>query len=351
MAATIKDIAGMTGLGLATISKYLNGGNVRPENKVAIKMAIEELDYSVNETARSLKSKRSYAIGVVLPEINNSFFMQLLTEMEHVFKMDNYVIVISDCRDDKTLEAESVKLLLNKGVAGIISFPIGRNSKYLKPAFEKGVPVMLVDRTIPDLGGKVDSVTIDNAAVSREATELLIKNGHRNIGAIAGPRDAYTSECRLQGYRETLEKHGIPVRDDNIVQTDFTTESALNGLKRLIEKRGDDITAVFALNHSVTLGALMGIRAMGLKVPDDISFIGFDSMDWAKINVPALTIVEQPIKSIGQQAAELFLKRLGNDSSSMPKQSIILSARLNIGESVRAVAKPPLRRVDVNTQK
>jgi DNA-binding LacI/PurR family transcriptional regulator len=337
MATTIKDIAARTGLGLATISKYLNGGNVRPENKIAIEKAVKELNFSVNEAARSLKSKRSYAIGIVLPEINNSFFMQIITEMERVFKRENYVIVISDSREDEAREAESVRFLMSKSVAGIISFPVGRNGKYLKPALERGVPVMLIDRTIPDLKGKVDSVIIDNVAISREATEVLIKNGHRNIGIITGPENTYTADRRLQGYCEALEENGIPVRPENIARVDFTVEGGMNGLKKLLAKR-TDITAIFAVNHMVTLGSLMGIRAKGLKMPDDISFIGFDSMDWAKINVPSLTIVEQPMKSIGRQAAELFIKRLGRKSDAMPKQAIILSATLNIGESVRATS-------------
>jgi DNA-binding LacI/PurR family transcriptional regulator len=195
---------------------------------------------------------------------------------------------------------------------------------------------MLVDRTIPDLKGKVDSVTIDNVAISRDVTNFLIRRGHRNIGIITGPENTYTADRRLQGYLEMMEEHALPVRPGFIIRTAFTVEGGMNGLKRLL-KKNKDVTAIYAVNHAVTLGALMGIRGTGLKVPDDISFIGFDSMDWAKINVPALTIVEQPIKSIGRQAAELFIRRLGNEHAGMPKQSIILSATLNIGESVKAI--------------
>jgi DNA-binding LacI/PurR family transcriptional regulator len=140
-----------------------------------------------------------------------------------------------------------------------------------------------------------------------------------------------------------LEENDIPIRPEHIVHVDFTVEGGMNGLKRLISKN-TDITAIYAANHAVTLGALMGIRAKGLKVPDDISFIGFDSMDWAKINVPALTIVEQPIKSIGRQATELFIQRLRNGNAAMPKQSIILSATLNIGESVRTITPAKRKR-------
>jgi DNA-binding LacI/PurR family transcriptional regulator len=133
-----------------------------------------------------------------------------------------------------------------------------------------------------------------------------------------------------------LEENNLPVRPEHIARVDFTVEGGMNGLKKLMEKN-TNITAIYAVNHMMTLGALIGIRAKGLKMPDDISFIGFDSMDWAKINVPSLTIVEQPMKSIGRQAAELFIKRLGKKSDTIPKQSIILSATLNIGESVRTI--------------
>jgi len=334
MAATIKDIAKETGLGLATISKYLNGGNVLPENRGAIERAIKELNYSVNVFAQGLKTGRSKTIGAVLPGITNSFFMHIIAEMENELKKENYAVLISDCGTDKQQERESVNFLISKNVEGIVSFPLSRSGKHLAPALENNIPVLLLDRLIPKMNGKVDSIGIDNVSISREATQLLVENGHRNIGIIAGPKGVYTSDRRLQGYYEIMEESGFNVNPDHVLRCEYSVKGGFTGFKNLM-KKGAGITAVYVNNHDMTLGALMAAREEKYKIPGDLSFLGFDSMDWAKIVLPKLTIVEQPMAEIGRYAAEIMLKRL--KYGDMARQTIILSARLNIGDSIKRI--------------
>ncbi|MDR1797541.1 MAG: LacI family transcriptional regulator [Clostridiales Family XIII bacterium] len=334
MAATIKDIAGKTGLGLATISKYLNGGNVLPENREAIERAVAELNYSPNSFARGLKTRRSKAIGVVLPEIHNAAFTAILTEMEYVLKREDYAIVISDCHNDKAKEIESVAFLLSKNVDGVISVPLSRSGRHLEAALAQGVPVLLLDRLIPKLAGQVDSISIDNVKISKEAVQLLTAKGHRRIGLVTGQRGTFTSDGRRRGYCEALEAAGIPVDNALISHVEYTVEGGIVGYKALAAKN-PDMTAVFATNHYTTMGVLMAIREARQRIPSDISVLGFDAMDWLQIVEPKLTIVEQPMREMGRIAAEILLKRLGENGEKGAKQAIVLSAKLNIGKSIK----------------
>ena len=158
MAATIKDIARETGLSLATISKYLNGGNLREKNRAAIEAAIKKLDYHVNEYARGLKSKKSRTVGVVLPEISNLFNMKIVAVFERVLQENGYSVIVTDCQNNLEQEASSVDFLLKKQVDGIINVPIGSSSRHLRPAVEKKVPILLLDRPLEDLNGVASCV-------------------------------------------------------------------------------------------------------------------------------------------------------------------------------------------------
>jgi len=336
MAATIKDIANQTGLGLATISKYLNGGNVLPKNRDAIEAAIHSLNYHPNSFARGLKTKRSKAVGVVLPEINNSFLMAILTEMEYALKREDYAIIISDCHNNKTKEIEAVNFLLSKSVDGIISVPLSGSGRHLRAALDQNVPVLLIDRAIPNLTASVDSITINNEAIAYEAVlRQIIGQGHRRIGIVTGPKDTYTADRRLQGYSQALRDSGIGIDPALIWRGDYDVESGFAGYKALLEKN-PDITAIFATSHYLTMGALMAINETGKKIPDDISVLGFDAMDWLQIVEPPLTIIEQPVREIGRLAGEILIRRLLNEEN-IPKQSITLSAKVNIGQSIRPI--------------
>ncbi|GHU63010.1 LacI family transcriptional regulator [Clostridia bacterium] len=336
MATTIKDISKRTGLGLATISKYLNGGHVLPENKVTIERAIKELDYSVNEIARGLKTRRTKTIGIIVPELDNTFFMQVVKAMEVVLKAGGYAVILNDCRSNKELEMESIEFILNKKVDGIISFPVSTHGKHLTAALEQHVPILLVDRLVPRLQGKVDSISVNNTNISREATQYLIDHGHRKIGIVVGPQDVYTSEERLRGYVKCMEENGISIDPDFVARGEYSVEGGFKALKKLLAKN-KGMTAVYATNHDTTLGVLMAINEANLRIPDDISFLGFDSADWAKIIEPALTIVAQPISQLGRQGAEIMLKRLNPGKEEYAHQELVLGAKLNIGGSVKQV--------------
>lgn len=334
MAATIKDIARKTGLGLATISSYLNGGNVREKNRIKIEEAIRELHFQVNETARGLKTNRTKTIGVVLPELNDGMFAKIISGIEDTLQQHGYATIIRDCRTDPELEREAVEFLLQKRVDGLISIPVDAAGGHLKGFLKSGKPVVLVDRRIDGLN--CDSVCVDNRESMRQATELLLRMGHQEIGIIAGPRDVYTSQERLAGYREALEWSGVSLPETYVFRGDYTIAGGAKGMKSLI-RENPGMTAVLVSDYEMTMGAVIAINELGLAVPDDISLIGYDNLEFARACRPRLTIVRQPVQEIAGWAAELMLRRL-DPGQKQGREYVRLDTSVVEGKSVRKIS-------------
>lgn len=307
MSTTIKDIANKTGLGLATISKYLNGGNVLEKNRIAIEQAIKELDFTVNEFARSLKTSKSRTIGVIIPELSNLFVTTIITVIEDILRNNGYSIIVSDCRTDEDLENDVVRFMMTKKVDGIICMPVSSSGRSLKPAINANIPVILIDRMLDDI--QTDVVMVDNVSASQSAVSHLVENEHTEIGIIVGPRGIFTSQERLQGYKNALSDAGIGINADNIIFSDYTVQGGYEGMKKLV-RDNKHMTAVFVTNYEMTLGTIIAINELGIKIPYDLSFIGFDNLQLLRVVQPKLTIVDQPLEDIGKSAANLMLKRL-----------------------------------------
>lgn len=335
MAATIKDIARETGLSLATISKYLNGGSLREKNRAAIEAAIKKLDYRMNEYARGLKSKKSRKVGVVLPEISNLFNMKIISAFERVLQENGYSVVVTDSQNDLEREAGSVDFLLKKQVDGIVNVPIGSSSKHLRPAVESHVPILLLDRPLEDLVGVASCVLIDNREAARMGVRRLLQAGHRRIGVLVGPDEVYTAQMRLLGYREALEEFGVEYDESLVRRCDLTLEGGYQQAQRLAEA-DTGMTAMFLTNYELTLGALIALNERGVQIPGEMSVVGFDNiMDISRVFRPQLTIVSQPLEQLGFQAARLMLDQLAGGKNTVP-MTITLTASLKEGGSVEA---------------
>lgn len=309
MAATMKDIARQTGLGLATISSYFNGGNVREKNRIKIEAAIEELHYEVNEVARGLKTNATRTIGVVIPELNNTFCAEIITGMEDVLRSHGYATIVCDCRTDRKLEQEAVEFLIRRRVDGIINMPVDVEGKHLRKFQKTGKPIVLIDRRIQ--GISCDSVLVDNRKAAEDAVQCFIKNGHRNIGIIGGPEGIFTAQERLAGYSKALKEAGIPIRGSLIFHGDYTIQGGVRGLEELV-RSNPDMTAVFVTNYEMTMGAMIGVNELGIKIPEQLSMIGFDNLQFARACNPKLTIVSQPTDGIAREVARIMLEHLEN---------------------------------------
>lgn len=331
MAATMKDIARETGLGLATISSYLNGGNVREKNRIKIEKAIEELHYEVNEVARGLKTNETRTIGVVIPELNNTFCAEIITGMEDILRNHGYATIVCDCRTDRKLECEAVEFLIRRRVDGIINMPVDEEGKHLKKFQKTGKPIILIDRRIQDLN--CDSVLVDNELAAENAVNFFVENGHRKIGIIAGPQDISTAQERLKGYRKALEDAGIQPEETLIFCGDYTIQSGVSGLEKLLNDN-PDMTALFVTNYEMTMGAMIKVNELGIQIPGQLSVIGYDNLQFAKACNPNLTIVSQPTDEIGEEAARIMLERLENKSERTAAFSEKLQTEIIHGRSV-----------------
>lgn len=333
--ATIKDIAKETGLGLATISKYLNGGHVLEKNRIAIEHAIDKLGYTVNEVARGLKTSRSRTIGVVIPELSNLFITTIVTVIEDILRKSGYAVIICDCRTDETQEEEAVQFLVRKQVDGIINMPVGRSGMHLAPALNKGLPVVLLDRLTETNTNNVNAVLVDNVLAAQNATLELLNAGHQNIGIILGPQDVYTSRQRLAGYTTALQKQGLAPKDKLVAYSDYTVQGGYESMKHLLGER--EMSAVFVTNYEMTLGAIIAINETGIQIPQRLSFIGFDNLHLSQVVRPKLTIVTQPLEEIGTNAAKILLERLAEGGADLPPASITLQCDISAGESIKSM--------------
>lgn len=333
MAATIKDIAKRTGLGLATISKYLNGGTVREKNKIIIDQAIQELGFTVNGFARSLKTSRSRTIGVLIPELSNGFITSIITVLEDILQRNGYGIIVCDSRTDAKRQQEAIGFLLEKMVDGLVIMPTGNDGACLLPALEKKVPVVLIDRQLTGVAGEFGSVLIDNYQISKQCIEYLLESHHQKIGIIAGPKEVSTSLQRLAGYREALAEKGVPFEERFVVFGGYTIEGGYEAFHSLL-KQAPDLSAIFVTNYEMTLGAMLAINERGIRIPDELSFIGFDNLELARLVKPKLTIVEQPIAQMGEKAAQLLLEQLLKEKA---PRKIVLDATLRMGDSIKVL--------------
>ena len=303
----MKDIARLTGLGLATISSYFNGGNVREKNRVKIEKAIEELHYEVNEVARGLKTNATKTIGVVIPELNNIFCAEIITGMEDILRSHGYATIVCDCRTDKKLEQEAVEFLIRRRVDGIINMPVDETGAHLKRFQKTGKPIVLIDRKIQEI--PCDSVLVDNKKAAEDAMQLFIEKGHRKIGIIGGPEGIFTAEERLEGYYTALKKAGIPIKNSLVYRGDYTIQGGVRGLEQLV-RENPDMTAVFVTNYEMTMGAMIGVNELGIQIPEQLSMIGFDNLQFARACRPKLTIVSQPTDRIAKEIARIILEHL-----------------------------------------
>ena len=331
--ATIRDVANKAGVSIATVSKYLNGGNVREENRKRLEEAIRALDFKVNDMARALKTNRTMTVGVLIPSLENVFFTSIVSNIENVLIQNRYSTIVCDYREDPKLEREKLGFLVGKMVDGIIMVPHGGNIEAIQEVIEKGIPIVFIDRLIKSV--QCDVVLADNLNASYDAVEQLIIRGHRRIGIICGPDSVYTTKERLKGYIRVHEDYAVDIDENLILHGNYDVESGYRLLLHFIEMENPP-SAVFVTNYEMTLGAIMAINERDIKIPDQLSIIGFDNIQLAKIVKPSLSIVVQPIEQIGETAARLLLKRLNGDNEDKPSVHR-LKTEILIKDSVKSI--------------
>lgn len=306
--ATIKDVAKLAGVSMATVSKYINGGNVRGPNRDAIRNAIETLDYRVNPFARSLKSQRSRSIGILLPDISAPFFGSVVTSLDKTLREHGYHCLISCYSSNHGMERDNLAYLISTGIDGLIYIPEDLSAEeYYELTANYSVPMVQMDRLIP--GVDSDAVLVDNADIAYAATSELIQRGHRRIALVTGPKSVFTAKERQVGYLRALSDHGI-LSDDDLFISEFNTfATGYHSIETLLSLSNPP-TAVVSTNYDIAIGLVTAVRERGLRIPEDMDLFGFDCVDVCSMMKPPLPVVKQPEQVIGQTAAEYLIQRL-----------------------------------------
>lgn len=306
--ATIKDVARLANVSMATVSKYINGGNVRADNESQIRSAIEELDYRVNPFARNLKSQRSHSIGILLPNMTAPFFGSVITEFEKAVREQGYHTIISCYGSNHGLERDNLMFLISNGIDGLIYIPEDITAEeFHELTFHRSVPTVLIDRIVP--GIESDAVLVDNADAVYKAVCELYKKGHQRIALIAGPKSVYTAKERQVGYLRAISDNNIIFDDQLIISDKNEFATGYRGCEALMSLENPP-TAIVTTNYDITIGLVTAARDRGLRIPDDVDIFGFDCVEVCSMMRPPLPVVHQPEQEIGRTAAKYLLERL-----------------------------------------
>ncbi len=328
---TIKDIAKQLGISKSTVSRALSEhSDVNPETKRRVLELAEKLNYQPNAIALHLKQQRTHTIGVVIPEIINRFFAQAIGGIQKVANMAGYHVMICQSDDSYVSERKNLQGLLAMRVDGIIvslSSDTDRTDHF-NVLLQKNIPLVFFDRVPEEID--VSQVLTDNYDISFEGTEHLISQGCKRIAIIAGPQNLSNSRNRLKGYKDALEKHGIQVKENNIIHGSFRGANIEEYTRYLInlQPRPD---AIFAINDYAAIEMMHVIKKNGLRIPDDIAVLGFNNENISRLVEPALSSIDHAPIEMGSLAAEMLLKKI--ETGNLSPEHRLLKARLVVRES------------------
>ena len=330
--ATIRDVAAHAGVSHQTVSRVINGNpNVSETTRSRVAASIADLGYVPSPMARGLISNRTHSLGVVADDISDQFFARMVAGAEAEARRRGYYLMIGSVEPDDD-ERGYLRLMLERRVEGLILArpSVALTSADLLPAKTAGVPLVSV-ASAPLPGFSL--VDVDNRGGGYVATRHLVELGHREIATIVGPRDWPSSAARLDGYRDALRGAGL-AEDPALVEyaADWGPESGRAAAARLLA-RGAGFTALFAHSDLTAVGAIRQLRLAGLRVPEDVSIVGFDDLPVAAFVDPPLTTVHQPMEEVGALAAALVLDQLA-DSQAAAEERHLLPASLVVRQSV-----------------
>ena len=324
--ATLHDVAQLAGVSPSTVSRFLsNKGRMSAETQQRIQQAIETLGYMPNVVARGLVQGHSYSIGVMTQDIASPLFGAALLGVQETLKGTEFAPIYVDGRWSAVDEEAALNRLMGR-VDGVIVLG-GMLAAATLTGFARRLPVVGVGRLIPEF--ERQCVVVDNCAGARAAMQHLLDLGHREIAHITGPLFQPDAMERLRGYTEALSEAGIAVREDRIIRGNFMEPSGSQAVTQLLAS-GQPFTAIFAANDSMALGARVALHHHGLRVPEDVSLMGFDDSYVSAYMMPPLTTVEQPMQELGSMAARKMLKLLAKETTELEQ----VVPRLKVRDSV-----------------
>ncbi len=333
----IKDIAKLAGVGVSTVSRVINQHtDVKDETRKRVLEIIEQYNYIPNNSARNLKRTESMDIGILIKGMYNPFFARMIQSIEKRLSLHGYSAIIHyNIENSKDIDAAH-EFIMEKKLKGIICLGGDFDQLTDEDLLRLRVPFILASTEIPEKLDKAifSSVIIDNENAAFSAVEFLIQQGHERIALITtGEDDKSIGTIRTEGYIKALIKYGIEKRENYFDVGAYTFETGYLAMKRLLEK-APDITAVFAISDVMAIGAAKAIKEAGKRIPEDVSLMGFDDIDYAEYFSPALTTVHQPVEEIASSTADIMVEILDDG---LAHRHIVYPTALIIRESCQSV--------------
>jgi LacI family transcriptional regulator len=311
--ATMKQVAEKAGVSTTTVSHVINNTRVVSEDaRERVLSVIQELRYIPSAVARSLKNDRTHTIGMMIPNNSNPYFAELIQGIEDASFELGYNIILCNSYDDPKKQAAYIRVLMEKRIDGLILVSSGSDEDLSMLLANEVIPKVLVDREVT--GVAADLIEADHVQGAYEATRYLISLGHKRIACVAGPDTLLPSGGRVAGYQRALKEAGITVCDDFVVHSDFTSEGGFNAFQKLLTLDSKP-TAIFASNDLMAIGGICAANQAGVKIPQDLSVIGYDDIALASFSTPPLTTIAQPKYQIGQLTAKTLVERISNPDS------------------------------------
>ena len=331
---TIHDIAKKLNIAASTVSRALNHNPIisEPTRKLIEKTA-KEMGYRPNILAANFRTKRTNMIGVVLPLINRHFFSSVISGIEEVAYNRGFAVTISQSNDNFEKEEKIAQTLFSNRVDGII-VSIGMQTKtfeHLRLFSERNVPLVFFDRVVDEI--EADKIVVDDYRGGFKATEHLIKQGGTRIAHIGGPLNIKIYQDRLAGFKDAMEKAGLPVEKSLLIHNSLTRADGTNAVKKLLQNKIIP-DAIFCANDTTALSVIIYLREKGIKVPDDILIVGFSNEPFSEVVTPSISTIKQPGFEMGKKAADLLIRQIKNkDKPNHRFQTFVMPTELIVRES------------------
>lgn len=311
MAASIKDVAREAGVSIATVSRVLNDIDVvNEETKKKVVDAIKKLGYRPNIVARSLKTQRTRTVGILIPDISNQFYPEIVRGAEDVANIYDYNVMLCNSDFDLEKEKEYLRVLKEKMVDGVLYMSSSLEDDTLELINELNLKTVLVETD--DKRGNLPSVTIDNIKATYETTQHLLNKGIKEVAFIGvSGEDNNAWRKRFTGYKQALQENGMEVKEELTYFDNLKVKTGYEGVLSMLEK-GAKPEAIVCASDEIAMGAINALRSKGLNVPEDVSVTGFNDIDLAQAFYPRLTTVSQPMYDMGSIAMRMLIKLINN---------------------------------------
>ena len=323
---SIKDVANIAGVSIATVSRCLNDPErVRENTRSRVQAAILKTGYSPNTLAQNFRRGKTHAIMVVLPSVGDPFFTRVMKGIRSVASARGYSLLINETQFNTMTADEIGAMIVSRQADGIVLLasmsPFG--TEVLSSKSHRTLPIVIGCETIsPDLAG-FPSVHIDNVAAAQEATDYLVMLGHRKIAFICGQEASLLTRDREFGYRTSMKNAGIPIEDGWVLEGKLTIDGAIGATRQLLDHHQRP-TAIFCANDEMAMGCMHEIKTAGLRIPEDVSVIGVDDVRYAAILDPPLTTIHQPAEEIGERVINRLLLEIEEGRSRRNQPEIVL---------------------------